>query len=224
MSDTKLREALPCPFCGSKPEVGGGDYNYPWVVECINPDCPVLCAMDGADRKAQAIAAWNTRAALSTPCVEQDADEVERVAKAMAPTIFAPFSAKEHGSPVNQQATQKMWLEKSLAALSAIQSRDAGLSPAARDVLAERREQITREGWTPEHDDTHSNGALAAAAACYARGEIIVDAGKQMLWPWHPRWWKPGNRRRELVKAGALILAEIERLDRAALQMGGEKP
>jgi hypothetical protein len=29
-------------------------------------------------------------------------------------------------------------------------------------------------------------------------------------------WWKPTNRRRDLVKAGALILAEIERLDRAA--------
>jgi hypothetical protein len=33
-------------------------------------------------------------------------------------------------------------------------------------------------------------------------------------WPWAPELWKPANARRDLVKAGALILAEIERLDR----------
>lgn len=62
---------LPCPFCGEPPEVSGGDHNNPWVVECVNPDCPVLCAVDGADTKKQAITAWNTRAALSaTPTPE----------------------------------------------------------------------------------------------------------------------------------------------------------
>jgi len=35
-------------------------------------------------------------------------------------------------------------------------------------------------------------------------------------WPWAEKWWKPKNERRDLVKAAALILAEIERLDRAA--------
>lgn len=39
-------------------------------------------------------------------------------------------------------------------------------------------------------------------------------------WPWHRVWWKPSTRRRNLVKAGALILAEIERLDRAAILKG----
>ena len=35
------------------------------------------------------------------------------------------------------------------------------------------------------------------------------------VWPY--QWeFKPADRRRELVKAGALILAEIERIDRAA--------
>jgi hypothetical protein len=38
-------------------------------------------------------------------------------------------------------------------------------------------------------------------------------------WPWSQDWWKPTNPRRDLVKAGALIAAEIERLDRAT---GGE--
>lgn len=42
------------------------------------------------------------------------------------------------------------------------------LTQAALDVLAERRRQIEAEGWTPEHDDEHSNGELSDAAGCYA--------------------------------------------------------
>jgi hypothetical protein len=87
-------------------------------------------------------------------------------------------------------------------------------SKAARDVFAERRRQVEKEGWTPEHDDEHDGGELARAAACYA-----YNAGgghsSGMLFPWDCNWWKPGTPRRDLIKAGALILAEIERLDRA---------
>ncbi|MEB3421767.1 hypothetical protein VK682_24660 [Salipiger manganoxidans] len=42
------------------------------------------------------------------------------------------------------------------------------------------------------------------------------------LWPWDRKWWKPTTPRRDLVKAGALIVAEIERLDRAALRAAQE--
>ena len=82
-------------------------------------------------------------------------------------------------------------------------------------VLAERQRQIDVEGWTPEHDDEHDIGELAIAAACYvtAAPEGFSDI---VQWPWAAKWWKPGDPRRNLVKAGALILAEIERLDRAA--------
>ena len=82
------------------------------------------------------------------------------------------------------------------------------ISDGWRDVIAERRRQISAECWTPEHDDAHRNGELAQAAACYADGEFSD------IWPWDESWWKPTTRRRNLVKAGALILAEIERLDR----------
>ena len=93
-----------------------------------------------------------------------------------------------------------------------------GLSQAARDVLAERRRQVEVEGWSAEHDDEHSRGEIADAAACYAS---YANAGenawvKPPLWPWSREWWRPGDRRRMLVKSGALILAEIERQDRAA--------
>ncbi len=102
------------------------------------------------------------------------------------------------------------------------------LSQAAIDVLAERRRQVEVEGWSAEHDDTHSRGEMASAAACYATGLDLWTGYKQAdrkgqatlisaerVWPWSG-WWKPTDRRRNLVKAGALILAEIERLDRAA--------
>lgn len=40
--------------------------------------------------------------------------------------------------------------------------------------------------------------------------------GPTTVWPWDWAWWKPKNPRRDLVRAAALIIAEIERLDRAA--------
>ena len=37
------------------------------------------------------------------------------------------------------------------------------------DLIAEERQrQISVEGWTPQHDDTHTDNSLAKAAACYA--------------------------------------------------------
>lgn len=98
------------------------------------------------------------------------------------------------------------------------------LSQAVKDVVAERRRQIEAEGWTPEHDDTHTCGEMGAAAAAYALSRPYIRSVTSVrgisrnsiaqIWPWSPEWWKPTDRRRDLVKAGALILAEIERLDR----------
>ncbi len=95
------------------------------------------------------------------------------------------------------------------------------------DVQAERRRQVEDEGWTPEHDDAHSHGQMARAAACYAlAGSSAPNDGTAALlvslaWPWDEQWWKPTTTRRDLVKACALGLAEIERLDRAAVSQGG---
>lgn len=88
------------------------------------------------------------------------------------------------------------------------------------DIAAERRRQIESEGWTPEHDDEHANGEIAKAAACYADFASMPDTGRitiggvPLAWPWDWTWWKPKNRRYDLVRAGALIAAEIDRLDR----------
>ncbi|MEZ6728117.1 hypothetical protein [Pseudomonas aeruginosa] len=91
----------------------------------------------------------------------------------------------------------------------------AGQVPQAwLDVQAERRRQITAEGWTPEHDDLYCAAELPRAAAAYILNGANDEA--PAIWPFVAKWWKPRDARSNYVRAGALILAEIERLDRAA--------
>jgi hypothetical protein len=103
----------------------------------------------------------------------------------------------------------------------------ANLTPAFADVMLERERQKKVKGWTPEHDDGHDTGDIALAAAAYARHAAWSDDMRQIssgfppddIWP--SEWpWKPSTRRRDLVKAGALIIAEIERLDRLSKSQG----
>lgn len=96
------------------------------------------------------------------------------------------------------------------------------LLPAWRDVLAERQRQVSVECWTPGHDDDeHRRGELALAAAAYCVHGLDWPVRGSDLWPWTSGWWKPKNRRRDLVRAAALLLAEIERLDRAEIARRG---
>jgi hypothetical protein len=105
---------------------------------------------------------------------------------------------------------------------------DLKMGKAHADVLAERRRQVEAEGWTPGHDDEHDAGELASAASAYAlfaadelhpqsQGDGDYGRSPPDMWPFHRSWWKPDDERRALIKAGALILAEIERIDRAKL-------
>jgi hypothetical protein len=76
-------------------------------------------------------------------------------------------------------------------------------------IANERQRQVDGEGWTPEHDDKHDRGELTKAAVAYA----LYRPG---FWPWPnvPDMPVAGDRDRvrDLVKAGALIAAEIDRL------------
>jgi hypothetical protein len=110
------------------------------------------------------------------------------------------------------------------------------LTKAAQDVLAERQRQISAEGWTPEHDDEHHDGSMARAAAAYCLcGEGPPAPGVPSefhssrpwdfnillaIWPRSWSWPTPKDRRRNLVRAAALLLAEIERLDRKQTPAG----
>ena len=86
-------------------------------------------------------------------------------------------------------------------------------------ISMERRRQIEVEGWTSEHDDEHKDGEMLKAATLYyvhAKGEPLTFRadGAPVGWPWEAQWWKPKDRVRDLVRAGALCLAERERLRR----------
>lgn len=82
-------------------------------------------------------------------------------------------------------------------------------------ILKERIRQIRKEGWSPEHDDQHTDGELAKAAACYVGWAGQIPGDVPTIWPWAKQWWKLKGRRRDLVRAAALIVAELERMDRA---------
>jgi hypothetical protein len=102
--------------------------------------------------------------------------------------------------------------------------RSSDLLSGVELIKRERARQMSEEGWTPKHDDTHKRGEMAFAGAAYARlsGQIAIHgANKEALsaeplaWPWAEKWWKPSEDQvRNLVKAGALIAAEIDRLQR----------
>jgi hypothetical protein len=89
-------------------------------------------------------------------------------------------------------------------------------------IADERQRQLNVEGWTPEHDDEHDCDQLAIAAALYALPETERANRKGIAspsgWPWEDEYWKPtpDDRIKELVKAGALVAAEIDRLLRLA--------
>lgn len=97
-------------------------------------------------------------------------------------------------------------------------------------IAKERQRQVEKEGWTDQHDDAHSEAELVAAARAYcwaAYCEVTFAANKDDLklppndWPveWSREYWKPSNHPiRNLIKAGALIAAEIDRLIRTGHQ------
>lgn len=85
-------------------------------------------------------------------------------------------------------------------------------SAAARDVLAERIRQITAEGMTTTGDDSYQAAELPRAAAAYTLNGANEEA--PAIWPWAKAWWKPRDARANYVRAAALLLAEIERIDR----------
>lgn len=96
------------------------------------------------------------------------------------------------------------------------QSGKSTISEGMADVIDERAKQHAEFGDT--HDNMATKGQRAAAATCYAAtGYIEVPPETLSI-----EWLKPGDRRRNLVKAAAILVAEIKRLDRASMSIGGQ--
>lgn len=85
-------------------------------------------------------------------------------------------------------------------------------SAAIESVIAERKKQV-EQGKTPEDDLAYNGrGVLAQAGASLALYPDRLTTA-QSIWPWAHYQRKQYPERVRLVKAAALIIAEIERLD-----------
>lgn len=120
-------------------------------------------------------------------------------------------------------------VDTSLAARLAVNGRSLG------SMLEERIEQIDRHGYTTDHDLAHDPGELTSAALSYLMmglnllGEVdspptAIDAAtmreSQQYWPWMDGFRPSLDPRVNLAKAGALILAAMDRIDTDAIPAG----
>ncbi len=141
--------------------------------------------------------------------------------------------------PAGEQQTRCSSLAGDLAFVFQNELNGVGL------IADERLEQAGRTGnryipaqWPAEHDDGHADAELAAGAGCYldvatmqvrgSQGAALSDlplvrAEALKYWPWpENESFKPGpDPIRNLVKAGAMIAAEIDRLERRLATRGG---
>jgi hypothetical protein len=129
----------------------------------------------------------------------------------------APSTNSLAGFPVMFRRDEIMGLAMAL--------RDGGIktglprATGAQLIAEERLGQQEREGFGRPHDAAHDNFELSEAAIRYAsmgpNGPFSHPTPGQppQGWPFEASWWKPSRDPvRNLAKAGALIAAEIDRL------------
>jgi len=106
------------------------------------------------------------------------------------------------------------------------------MSKARDEVLADRQRQMDQEGYDRTHDAEHDPEELIRAALVYtltslahpdANGHVSVGMecrgvklnwmeSATALWPWDGGP-KPKTQRRDLVRAAALLIAALDRLE-----------
>lgn len=114
-----------------------------------------------------------------------------------------------------KQEAQRSLDPKATEALSAMLDMKGGVM-----IMAERARQVEGEGYSKSDDAEHRYGQLIMAAVAYANAayrQVLNPTVKPKelafcQWPWSPEAWKPGDKIRNLVKAGALLAAEIDRI------------
>nr|WP_314488962.1 hypothetical protein [uncultured Pseudomonas sp.] len=170
----------------------------------------------------------------SAPSVTQNADFVAAIdgsvkesadPLAAVPIIAGTAQAADAPQPASADVVPAVEPAEPEALLGEPSAPEAGLEgwsyygtrcPAAVDVLKERVRQVEGEGYGVESDDGYTDYQLPRAAICYAIKAAGLPSHRATLyWPFPAPAFKPTERRANLVKAAALLLAEIERLDRA---------
>ncbi|HED2411909.1 TPA: ead/Ea22-like family protein [Raoultella planticola] len=212
---------------GSKPHVANAsEKRDAEFIALANPSniLALVEALEKAQRYIEELREWNAGLAQESHEYQQRIAELEPIRAAAERLVRC--KGRYH-SELNYRALATLFGVNN-PDLPPLDGESRTVTAAAADVLAERKRQVSVEGWTPSHDDTHKNNEMAFAAACYAFHAAaaswdLEDCGTEYdshpapkNWPWEPEWWKPKSARADLVRAGALILAELERIDRAA--------
>jgi hypothetical protein len=80
-------------------------------------------------------------------------------------------------------------------------------------IVNERHRQIKEEGYDAKNDDKYDQGELAHAAIGYARPKVNANSPIPLHWFLPDKSWEPSDDEVwNLVRAGALIAAEIDRV------------
>ena len=104
------------------------------------------------------------------------------------------------------------------------------LGTGIKAIASERERQLCIEGFSRDSDEQYREGELARAATAYVQlAAMDLQVGSRthiasqeppFFWPWAPEWWKPADARHDLVRAGALIAAQIDLIDSQAVGNG----
>lgn len=106
------------------------------------------------------------------------------------------------------------------------------------DLIAEERQRQINNGYDANHDLKHDFRELTSAARTYIDAAILTAKSKEMgnsneaaiswheyneplewkylklEWPWEEKSFKPTTPLKDLIKAGALIAAAIDRFQK----------
>lgn len=141
----------------------------------------------------------------------------ESAAPAPAAAAFDPASAESKtGVVLVGTEALRARIAAALNAAPELQVEIDAAAEVAAEVFVERLRQIIEEGHSVEQDDAYTDYQLPRAAVCYAiRGAGLPPHKSTLYWPWNPATFKPAGDDRDLIKAAALILAELQRRQRA---------
>ena len=78
-------------------------------------------------------------------------------------------------------------------------------------VKKEREKQISKHGYTTAHDRQHPKKAVLYGALAYLNSVIYSPTVGTEDWPFEEESFKPEGDIKNLVKAAAMIIAEIDK-------------